>query len=155
MNEGQIHLNKQIFVISEVINESCHYIRIEGKYTIIIEGDMQLQVNADVERINQVMINFVNNAIKYAPESKIIKVYIEKVNDMAKVSVTDQGPGITADKLIHLFDRYYRVETHGIQGSGLGLGLYICAEIIKKHNGLIGVNSELGKGSTFWFTLPD
>jgi two-component system CheB/CheR fusion protein len=73
---------------------------------------------------------------------------------MAKVSVTDKGPGITDDKLNHLFDRYYRVQTHGIQGSGLGLGLYICAEIIKKHDGEIGVTSQLGKGSTFWFTLP-
>ena len=115
---------------------------------------MELQVYADAERVNQVVINFVNNAIKYAPESKEIKINIEKVTDMAKVSVSDKGPGISADKLTHLFDRYYRVDTSGVQYSGLGLGLYISAEIIKKHNGQIGVDSELGKGSTFWFTLP-
>jgi len=154
VNEGQLHLNKKSIVIAELIDECCHYIHMEGMYTIVTEGDMQLQVYADAERMNQVIINFINNAIKYAPESKTIKVCIEKINDMAKVSVTDKGPGITADKLTHLFDRYYRVETQGIQGSGLGLGLYICAEIIKKHNGQIGINSELGKGSTFWFTLP-
>lgn len=154
VNEGQLQLNKKLFTIAEIVDDCCHYIRIEGIYTIITKGDKKLQICADAERIDQVMINLVNNAIKYAPESKIITVYIEKVEDMAKVSITDKGPGITADKLNHLFDRYYRVETHGIQGSGLGLGLYICAEIIKKHNGKIGVDSELGKGSTFWFTLP-
>jgi two-component system CheB/CheR fusion protein len=154
VNEGQLHLNLTLFNLSKVIDEYCYYIRIEGAYTIITEGDMELQIYADAERINQVVINFINNAIKYAPKSKEIRIHIEKVNDMAKVSVTDQGPGISADKLTHLFDRYYRVDTSGIQYSGLGIGLYICAEIIKKHNGQIGVYSELGKGSTFWFTLP-
>jgi len=154
VNEGQIQLNKTKFVLSEMIEECCGYIRIEGLYDIVSEGDLKLKVYADAERMNQVIINFINNAIKYAPETKIIKVYIEKINNMAKVSVTDEGPGITQDKLDHLFDRYYRVQTHGIQGSGLGLGLYICAEIIKKHDGQIGVASQLGKGSTFWFTLP-
>lgn len=96
----------------------------------------------------------VNNAVKYAPESKVIRVVIEKSNLYAKILVKDEGPGITADKLLHLFERYYRVENHGIQGSGLGLELYICSEIIRKHNGFIGVDSVLGKGSSFWFTLP-
>jgi two-component system CheB/CheR fusion protein len=73
---------------------------------------------------------------------------------MAKVSVTDKGLGIPAEKQRFLFDRYYRVDNRGSQYTGLGLGLYICAEIIKVHHGEIGVISEAGKGSTFWFTLP-
>ncbi|MGZ3749897.1 MAG: ATP-binding protein [Mucilaginibacter sp.] len=154
VNEGQLHLNRKLFNLSQLIDECCYYISIEGMYTIITEGDMALQIFADAERISQVVINFVNNAIKYAPKSKKIKVCIEKINDLVKVSVTDEGPGISADKLTHLFDRYYRVDTSGIQYSGLGIGLYICAEIIKKHNGKIGVCSEVDKGSTFWFTLP-
>jgi two-component system CheB/CheR fusion protein len=100
------------------------------------------------------VVNFVNNAVKYAPQSKEILIKIEKVNDMAKVSVIDRGPGISPEKIPHLFDRYYRVDSNGSQYSGLGLGLYISAEIIKKHSGVIGVDSELGKGSTFWFTFP-
>jgi signal transduction histidine kinase len=96
----------------------------------------------------------VNNAIKYAPGTKEIYANIEKINNMAKVSVSDNGPGIATEKLPYLFDRYYRVDSSGMQYSGLGLGLYISAEIIKGHNGQIGVDSELGKGSTFWFTLP-
>ncbi len=154
INEGRLYLNLRTFNLSKMIDECCTDIRIEALYTILIEGDMELEIHADAERINQVLINFINNAIKYAPQSKEIRIHIEKINDMAKVSVTDEGPGISADKLAHLFDRYYRVDTSGIQYSGLGIGLYISAEIIKKHNGQIGVTSELCKGSTFWFTLP-
>ncbi len=100
------------------------------------------------------LVNFINNAIKYAPNSPAIAVSLTKVEGFAKVTVTDQGPGISPSKLPHLFDRYYRVDDGGAQYSGLGLGLYICAEIIKKHKGQIGATSDLGKGSTFWFTLP-
>jgi PAS domain S-box-containing protein len=154
VNEGKLHLSLKPFIMAELINDCCHYIRLEGIFKIVTKGDLKVEVYADADRINQVLINFVNNAIKYAPDSKIITVYIEKINDMVKVSVTDKGPGVTSDKLTHLFDRYYRVEGNGIQGSGLGLGLYISSEIIKKHNGEIGVDSIPGKGSTFWFTLP-
>jgi signal transduction histidine kinase len=73
---------------------------------------------------------------------------------MAKISVKDNGPGIAPDKLPHLFSRYYRADYSGIQYSGLGLGLYISSEIVRKHGGKIGAVSDLGKGSTFWFTLP-
>ncbi|MBC7653813.1 MAG: PAS domain S-box protein [Oligoflexus sp.] len=154
VNEGQLLLNQKLFTLSQVIEECCHSISIEGKYNILTEGDMELQVYADAERINQVVINLVTNAVKYASESKEIIIKIEKVSDMAKVSVIDKGQGISSEKLAHLFDRYYRADNSGSQYSGLGLGLYISSEIIKKHNGQIGVCSELGKGSTFWFTLP-
>ncbi|HMG83535.1 MAG TPA: ATP-binding protein [Ferruginibacter sp.] len=155
VNEGQLRLNQKFFTLSVALEECCHSISIEGVYKIAIEGDMKLEVYADAERVNQVVINFVNNAIKYAPESKMIRIKIEKINNMAKVSIIDNGPGIASDKLVHLFDRYYRAgSSSSSKYSGLGLGLYICAEIIKKHQGEIGVNSELGKGSTFWFTLP-
>jgi signal transduction histidine kinase len=153
-NEGQLHINKKLLNLSEIIEECCSHVRAEGIYTIKTEGNMDVEVYADAARIDQVVINFVNNAIKYASDSKEIRIVIERVNDLAKVSVIDTGPGIPPDKLLHLFDRYYRVDSSGSQYSGLGLGLYISAEIIKKHNGQIGVNSELGKGSTFWFTLP-
>lgn len=154
LSQGHLHLNKTRFVLSKVIDDCCQHIRMGGVFTIITEGELELEVYADAERIDQVMVNFVNNAVKYAPDATRIHVNIEKINDMAKVSVKDLGPGIPAEKIPHLFDRYYRVDTDGIQYSGLGLGLYICAEIIKKNEGEIGVDSELGKGSTFWFTLP-
>jgi two-component system CheB/CheR fusion protein len=154
VNEGQLHLSKKPFIIASLINDCCPHVRTEGIYTIKAQGDLKLEVFADEGRIDQIVINFVNNAIKYAPQSKEIEIKIERENDMAKVSVTDKGPGISPEKLPHLFERYFRVDSSGSQYSGLGLGLYICAEIIKKHNGQIGVDSEMGKGSTFWFTLP-
>ena len=73
---------------------------------------------------------------------------------MAKVWVKYKGPGIDPEKVPHLFDRYFRVDSGGIQYSGLGLGLYISAEIVKRHGGQIGVDTALGKGSSFWFTIP-
>ena len=154
INHGQLHLNKTIFNIASVINDCCHHIRLEGKFTIETKGDVDTEVLADAERIEQVVVNFVNNAVKYAFTSNVIEVCIENLVTEVKVSVIDSGNGIPAEKIPHLFDRYYRVDTSGIQYSGLGLGLYICAEIIKKHNGRIGVDSILGKGSKFWFTLP-
>jgi len=153
-NEGQLHIIPKNFVLSKIIAECCQYIRNEGIYTIKTDGDMEAEVYADAARIDQIVINFITNAIKYAPESKEINVHIQRLNGMVKVSVSDKGPGIPNEKLRFVFDRYYRVDNSGSQYTGLGLGLYICAEIIKVHNGEIGVESEIGKGSTFWFTLP-
>ncbi|RYU91435.1 PAS domain S-box protein [Mucilaginibacter terrigena] len=154
MNEGQLHLNKSTFTISELLNHCCNHIRVAGKHDLIFQGDAELQVFADEHRIDQVIINLVNNAVKYAPNSREICLIVAKDGNMAKISVKDNGPGIDPEKLPHLFDRYYRADYSGIQYSGLGLGLYICSEIVRKHHGQIGAESGVGKGSTFWFTLP-
>lgn len=154
LNQGQLHIHKSIFFIADAIDNCCHEVRAEGLFTIKTDGDKLLKVFADAGRIEQVLVNFVNNAIKYAPQSKQIVITIKKENTMARVSVSDKGPGIAPDMAPHLFDRYYRVDKSGTQYSGLGLGLYICAEIIKKLDGQIGVDSEVGKGSSFWFTVP-
>lgn len=154
LTEGQLHLNKTLFVLSTMIADCSRPIRFAKEYEVIIRGNLNLIVRADANRIDQVVINFVNNAIKYAPESKNIYINIEKIDQRVKVSVSDCGPGIQTDKLEYLFDRFYRIDSAGMQYAGLGLGLYISAEIIKRHNGQIGVESEIDKGSTFWFTLP-
>lgn len=153
-NNGQLHLSRSWVVLSTLIEDCCHQFEAEGIFSIIIKGDLNLKVYADALRIDQVIVNFLNNAAKYASNSKEVVITIERVKDMAKVSVTDRGQGISADKIPHLFDRYFRVDSTGSQYSGLGLGLYISGEIIGKHDGKIGADSELGKGSTFWFTLP-
>jgi PAS domain S-box-containing protein len=153
-SESQLKLKKTTFNIASMLNACCNHIRVAGKYTLTIRGDEQLQLYADEHAIDQVVVNLVNNAVKYAPESLEIYLIIEKEEDMAKISVKDNGPGIPADKQPRLFERYYQANSSGFQKSGLGLGLYISAEIIKRHGGNIGVESELGKGSIFWFTLP-
>lgn len=153
-NQGQLHLNYTEFTIVEMLDKCCQHIRMGGKHELILQGDQKLKMWADEFRIDQVVVNLVNNAAKYAPDQREIYLIVEDLGDWVKISVKDNGPGISADKVAHLFDRYYRVDYGGIQYSGLGLGLYISAEIIKKHNGEIGVDTEVGKGSTFWFTVP-
>jgi len=154
LRHNEIKLNKKVFVMSELLNACCNPVSIMGKHAINITGDLTLKVLADESSIDQVVVNLLNNAVKYAAQSSKINFNIEKDGKMVKISISDDGPGIPRDVLPHLFNRYYRVRYAGYQASGLGLGLYICAEIIKRHGGVIDVKSELGRGSTFWFTLP-
>jgi signal transduction histidine kinase len=154
MKEGQLKLNKTQFIISDMLNQCCGHVRAIGIHELVVQGDEKLLVNADEDRVDQVVVNLVNNAVKYAPDGKKIYLIIEKEGNAVKVSVKDSGPGIPKDKIPHLFDRYYRADYNGGQYSGMGLGLYICSEIIKRHGGSIGVDSIVGEGSTFWFTLP-
>lgn len=150
--EGGIPLHKTLFNLSELIGSCAIQVFRDDQSKLIITGDKDLSVHADQERIEQVIINMLTNAVKYAPGSNEININIEKITDTVKVSVTDKGPGIPAEKTPYLFDRYYRAEES--RQPGLGLGLYICAEIIAKHEGKIGADSEVGVGSTFWFILP-
>lgn len=154
ISQGRFPVHKTTFKIADLINECCQHIRNVGNHTIKFEGDLLLEVDADPQLIDQVVVNLVNNAVKYAPGSKDIVIAVQPERSFAKISVTDFGPGIPPDKLPYIFDRYYRVDNSGAQFSGLGLGLYICTEIIEKHGGKMGVESKHGKGSTFWFTLP-
>jgi len=154
LQQTQINLNKTDFILSQLLSACANPIAILGKQKIHITGDVELQICADEHRIDQVVTNLVNNAVKYAPDSEYITLHIEPYDNMVKVSVIDKGPGIPKDKIPHLFNRYYRVESSSYHISGLGLGLYISSEIIKQHGGKIGADSEPGQGTTFWFTLP-
>lgn len=152
--DSQLRLNKSTFNIAELLDNCCNHVRIAGKYTLTIQGDRSLNIYADEHAIDQVIVNFVNNAVKYAPDSLEIFISIEHLGDKVKISVRDTGPGVTTEKIPYLFDRYYQAQAAGFNNSGLGLGLYISSEIIRKHGGEIGVDSVIGEGSTFWFTLP-
>jgi len=149
-----VHVSKTTFCIGDLLTGCCEYVIVEGKYTILIEGELKTEVLADEHLIEQVVVNLVNNAIKYAPDSLEIRLVISEKTNAVKIEVIDAGPGIPAEKVPHLFDRYYRADHSGKQYSGLGLGLYICAEIVKRHGGTIGVDSEIGKGTKFWFEIP-
>jgi len=150
----QLALNKTQFRIAEMIDDCCDHIRMAGKHKLELTGDLGLEVFADKERIDQVIVNLVNNAVKYAPDSDQIIINVAREDQFVRVSVQDFGQGIPAEKIPLLFDRYFRVDASGMQYSGLGLGLYICSDIIERHGGKIGVVSQPGEGSTFWFTLP-
>jgi two-component system phosphate regulon sensor histidine kinase PhoR len=154
IQHGQLPLNKTRFNLFKLLDECCNHVKADSSYNFIIEGDREIEVDADYPRIDQVVVNLVNNAIKYAPNSKTIRFTLSREGGFAKTTVQDYGIGISPEKLPYLFNRYYRVDPSGIQFSGLGLGLYISAEIIERHKGSIGVDSVEGQGSTFWFTLP-
>lgn len=116
-----------------------------------------ISVLADEDRLGEVLVNYLNNALKYAPaiQKIIVEVTMEEVN--VRVSVHDRGPGLTLIQQQRIWERFYqtKIPAHGTaERSGLGLGLYISKIIIEQHKGQVGVESRLGEGSTFWFTLP-
>ena len=140
--QGEMILNKTDFMLSEIVQDCTDYVRLEDKYSITLRGDHSLKMCADKYKIEQVLVNLVNNAIKYAPETKEIVIKAESLKTFTRVSVIDQGEGIPAENIPHLFERYYRANKKS-KSSGLGLGLYISAEIIKNHDGEIGVKSKV------------
>jgi PAS domain S-box-containing protein len=114
-----------------------------------------LLVKADRRRLQQVLVNLVGNAIKFSEPNRPILVTGEAAKDLVTIKVTDQGPGIPAEALPRLFDKFYQVHSSTKRaGGGAGLGLHISKQIVEAHGGQIGVESELGEGSTFYFTLP-
>lgn len=155
LEQGQMKMDRSIVLINDLFTECCAHIASDSEQHITLSGEKMLSVYADSQQIGQVLVNFISNAIKYAPDSKEIVLDVTQISsEETKISVKDSGPGIPKEKLSHLFERYYRTNYEGKKFTGLGLGLYISAEIIKNHGGRIGVESELGKGSEFWFTLP-
>ena len=113
-----------------------------------------LMVNGNSERLEQVLMNMVSNAAKYSKEDSLITIKAKAQDGVVCVLVIDQGIGLSIEQQEKIFERFYRVEDKTYSASGLGIGLYISAEIIKQHKGKIKVQSEHGKGSTFSFELP-
>src|SRR5216683_319224 len=123
---------------------------------LVLPPDEIVPVLADVGRIGQVLTNYLTNALKYAPVDQPVSVRLVVEASRARVSVRDQGPGLTPEQQHRVWERFYQVAAPGHQGpdGGLGLGLAIARAIIEQHQGQVGVESAPGRGSTFWFTLP-
>nr|WP_255537092.1 ATP-binding protein [Pedobacter sp. SYSU D00873] len=111
-------------------------------------------VNGDRFRLEQVLINLLENAVKYSPEADKVLVSAEISNSYLIVSIKDFGIGISEEHISKIFNRFYRVDNTSTKYQGLGLGLFIASEILKKHNGSFWLDSRLGEGSTFSFLLP-
>jgi signal transduction histidine kinase len=110
---------------------------------------------ADADRIVQVLVNLLSNAVKFSPSGSSVIVGASQVDDQVEVRVTDTGRGIPARLLPNIFQRFEQVSaSDATEKGGSGLGLAICKDIAELHGGTIGVESEEGKGSTFWFRLP-
>lgn len=154
IQSGKLEIAKKTFLFNELIKDVVDETTQSSQHSYFIEDLPEIYVYADSNRIYQVIDNFLSNAAKYSSPGKQINLWIELKDDVVKLCVKDFGPGIPREKIPLLFDRFYRIEETSQTIQGLGLGLYICKEIIRNHNGDIGAESELGKGSVFWFTLP-
>ncbi len=154
---GKLQLRESEFNFDELINEVVENVQLTTEHhTLIKEGAVEKIVCADRERIGQVLTNLLTNAIKYAPLSENILVKLSSDAQGVTTCVQDSGPGIPKEQQAAIFEPFYRVERPNQRNvAGLGLGLAISADLIKRHRGRLWVESEEGQGATFCFTLPD
>lgn len=156
LEAGGIKLEKNAFelntLIAEIINEVTVII---GPHKVIFIENDELWLEADRDKIGQVITNLISNAAKYSPENREIKLNCQNLERSVKVSISDNGIGIRENDLADLFSRFKRIESAQTRNiSGFGIGLYLCAEIVNSHKGRIWAESEYGKGTVFSFELP-
>ncbi len=156
LEAGKIYVKKEPFNLGHLLHEIADETRlIASSHAISLAENGPVEINADRDKISSVISNLISNAVKYSPNGKQIEIEYHNCGDSVVVSVKDKGFGINPPDLDKIFDRYYRVETNDTQHiAGFGIGLYLSAEIIKRHDGEIWAESESGKGSTFFFSLP-
>ncbi len=160
IQSDRLELHMQVSDLCQIVRESVDEQRAlvpERQLHLELSADEVVLVQADADRIGQVVTNYLTNALKYSPESAPVTVGLSVAADQACVWVRDQGPGLPLAEQARIWERFHRVEGIEVQsgtGVGLGLGLYICRTIIERHGGQVGVESMPGQGSTFWFFLP-
>lgn len=143
-------------IVLEAVQEQ-RFLVPERNIHLQVPSETPVPVVADVDRIGQVITNYLTNAIKYSPTDRPIEVSLAIEGRMVRASVHDEGPGLLPAEQQAIWERFYQVEGIKVQSgssTGLGLGLHICKTIIEQHQGQVGVQSSPGEGSTFWFTLP-
>ncbi|MXV16492.1 PAS domain S-box protein [Hufsiella ginkgonis] len=157
LEEGKIHLSKQSFALCELLDEIVTDARyLTTKHRIHYDDHPDLLVNADRDKIGQVLINLLSNAIKYSPKGGDINIRCERLDGKVKISVIDEGVGVSEADQQRLFDRFYRVKNEKMRTvSGFGIGLYLVSEILNYHNSSISVISKEDVGSTFFFYLDE
>ena len=152
---GRLQLNITTFNFGDLVNSCIESIgHVSPAHTINVHGKADVEVRGDRNRLEQVLMNYLTNAAKYSPKYNKIVVNVTHYDDKVQVGVTDFGIGIPREKQDKVFERFYRVDNYNHSVQGLGIGLYISAEIIKRHRGKVWVESEEGKGSTFYFAIP-
>jgi signal transduction histidine kinase len=159
IQSGKITLLQSLCDLGQVVQESVAGLRaVSSKRIIHLEApDQSIPISADPDRVGQVVTNLLANALKYSPKERPVEVRIDVDKASARVSVHDSGPGLEKHELKRVWDRFYRASgaaACGTNGPGLGLGLYIAREIVRRHGGKVGAASAPGCGATFWFTLP-
>jgi signal transduction histidine kinase len=156
LETGQLPIQRKRFDMQALLQEHVEEVqRTTQIHHITLEEREACWVDADPKRIGQVVTNLLTNAIKYAPAAPLIRVRLTTASGAVICSVQDGGPGIAPDKQMSLFKRFSRITSpRGEPSVGLGLGLYLVAQLVERHGGRIWVESEEGEGATFLFTLP-
>jgi PAS domain S-box-containing protein len=156
IESGRLDLDMTTFSISDLVRETIQDIRqTTTLYEIVEHHDFDGSIYADRDRIAQVLINLLTNAIKYSPHANRVEVYVEATKNVVAIKIKDFGIGIDERDQRMIFQRFYRVEGKSEQTfPGFGIGLFISSEIVQRHRGTILVDSKKGKGSTFTITLP-
>lgn len=152
---GKLQMNFENFNFHEVVEDAVESVEyINSTHQIIIDGSSNIIVTGDRHRLEQVIVNLLSNAIKYSPLAEKVEVTIRQQAGEMVFSVRDYGVGIPEQEHEKLFQRFYRSEHVSRDISGLGIGLYISHEIVTRHQGRMWIESEEGKGATFYFALP-
>ncbi len=159
IEEGRMVYQVETENLSNVVRSVYSSFRPEAErkgleYRLNIPTAIEDKVEVDVDRIHEVVANIISNAIKYTDKGKVEVALTQKKKDRVRVEVKDTGPGISSEEQKKLFTKFHRVESNVGKTTGSGLGLYICKLLVEKFNGKIGVISEPGEGSIFWFDIP-
>jgi signal transduction histidine kinase len=153
-NAGNMKLQVSSFQFGEVIKEAIDMVHaLQPAYNIIVEGQTGEAVEADKYRLVQVIVNYLSNGIKYSNGKTDVTIQVKREDEHIIVAVKDEGLGISKENLPYIFEKFFRAEkTKGMEG--IGLGLYLCRQIINAHSGMVWAESEEGKGSVFFFSIP-
>ncbi|GHE44594.1 ATP-binding protein [Sphingobacterium griseoflavum] len=155
IKSGKLDIHHSAFDFDKMVRDTIESVQLTNKeHKIVLRGSTGVICNGDETHLSQVVGNLLTNAIKYSPDQAQVSVDLARFGDQVKVMVSDQGVGISDSDKKRIFERFYRVKNIQKRFSGMGIGLYICQQIVLQHGGTIWVDSELGKGSTFSFTIP-
>ena len=155
IESGKLKFNKQYFSFDNLLEHLIEVMQQSNpQVKIVKKGSIDGNIFGDEMRIEQVIINFITNAIKYGPDGEEIHINSEIRDNELYFSVKDFGIGMSEEHQQKIFEKFYRIEETSERFQGLGIGLYICQEIIDRHKGKIGAHSVLGEGSEFYFQIP-
>ncbi|TMA14752.1 MAG: response regulator [Deltaproteobacteria bacterium] len=157
LESGRLHLSRDVVEVDDLVAEVVADFQAASPHHEIVfrRPEQKLRALGDRERLEQVVVNLVQNAIKYSPHGGRVEVSVDRAGAQARVEVTDQGIGIPKEEQKHVFERFFRAHNAATRNyGGLGIGLYVSKEIVERHGGAVEVASEPGKGAKFAFTVP-
>jgi signal transduction histidine kinase len=153
---GRLHYDKERVDLAALLRESVELLQpTSPAHTLLLHAPSHAWVLGDKDRLGQVVMNLISNAIKYSPHATTVEIFLTTEETTVTLTVRDYGMGIAKVHQQHIFERFYRAsDEQAKKVSGLGLGLYISSEIVKRHGGHIRMHSEEGQGTTFIVSLP-